>query len=276
MSLVIGIAATDVSIGNEIKGSKCGRGFKMGITPDLVSFFFSLQLFPLVLFWRLSRAMVFLISWCFALLWSFWLHRRYWMVDIHISSMGWTNSMSFGHAPASFSWSLSWRFLSKIIKIRSGYLHIMKTKPALIILTISLFWAWLVLHTLWVVSRVAGAVKEQDDLTIRFALYCRVWKQRIYGRRGWKCCYCIPNVSWNTVRTPFFPPWLTFLICSAMVTSIITAWIFGLIYLLALLFSIQDMGAVLNTTFNLPVAQVIIVSKGSERECSQVSYGCTS
>ncbi|SAM02043.1 hypothetical protein [Absidia glauca] len=48
----------------------------------------------------------------------------------------------------------------------------------------------------------------------------------------------------------------------AMVTSIITAWIFGFIYLLALLFSIQDMDAVLNTTFNLPVAQVFIDAVG--------------
>ncbi|SAM08564.1 hypothetical protein [Absidia glauca] len=48
----------------------------------------------------------------------------------------------------------------------------------------------------------------------------------------------------------------------AMVTSITTAWFFGLIYLLVLLFSIQDMESVLTTTFNLPVTQVFMARRG--------------
>ncbi|KAI8330411.1 amino acid/polyamine transporter I [Chlamydoabsidia padenii] len=49
----------------------------------------------------------------------------------------------------------------------------------------------------------------------------------------------------------------------AMITSIATAWFFGLIYLLVLLFSIQDIESVLTTTFNLPVTQVFMDAVGT-------------
>ncbi|KAI8089584.1 amino acid/polyamine transporter I [Halteromyces radiatus] len=42
----------------------------------------------------------------------------------------------------------------------------------------------------------------------------------------------------------------------AMITSILTAWIFGFVYLMVLLFSIQDVDVILTTTFNMPVAQL--------------------
>ncbi|ORZ23042.1 amino acid/polyamine transporter I [Absidia repens] len=49
----------------------------------------------------------------------------------------------------------------------------------------------------------------------------------------------------------------------AMVTSITTAWVFGFIYLIVLLFSIQDIESVLTTTYNLPVTQVFMDAVGT-------------
>ncbi|CAO3600391.1 unnamed protein product [Absidia cylindrospora] len=49
----------------------------------------------------------------------------------------------------------------------------------------------------------------------------------------------------------------------AIVTSITMAWVFGCIYLVVLLFSIQDLEAVLTTAYNLPVTQVFMDALGT-------------
>lgn len=46
----------------------------------------------------------------------------------------------------------------------------------------------------------------------------------------------------------------------AIVGSIVVAWIVGLAFLTVLLFSIQDINSILNTSFNMPVAQLFQVS----------------
>lgn len=45
----------------------------------------------------------------------------------------------------------------------------------------------------------------------------------------------------------------------AIVGSIVVAWIVGLAFLTVLLFSIQDINSILNTSFNMPVAQLFQV-----------------
>jgi hypothetical protein len=45
-----------------------------------------------------------------------------------------------------------------------------------------------------------------------------------------------------------------------MVSSIAVSWIVGLAFLIVLLFSIQDIDSVLNSTLHMPVAQLFFVS----------------
>lgn len=46
----------------------------------------------------------------------------------------------------------------------------------------------------------------------------------------------------------------------AIVGSIATAWAVGLVFLIVLLFSIQNMDSILNTSFDMPVAQLFQVT----------------
>lgn len=45
-----------------------------------------------------------------------------------------------------------------------------------------------------------------------------------------------------------------------MVSSIAVSWIVGLAFLIVLLFSIQDIDSILNSTLHMPVAQLFFVS----------------
>ncbi|KAI8369508.1 amino acid/polyamine transporter I [Radiomyces spectabilis] len=62
-------------------------------------------------------------------------------------------------------------------------------------------------------------------------------------------CECAASVNEETQDADIASPW-------AMTMSIVTAWFVGLIFLISLLFSIQDMDAILNTELHMPVAQL--------------------
>ncbi|KAG0947763.1 hypothetical protein G6F57_009287 [Rhizopus arrhizus] len=62
-------------------------------------------------------------------------------------------------------------------------------------------------------------------------------------------CECAASVNEETQDADISSP-------IAIVGSIVVAWIVGLAFLTVLLFSIQDINSILNTSFNMPVAQL--------------------